>query len=41
MPIDTGRIEAAVAEIRKGAGTQFDPAMVQAFEDLDPAVWET
>ncbi len=38
---DSWSVEDAVAEIRKGAGTQFDPAIVQAFADLDPAVWET
>jgi HD-GYP domain-containing protein (c-di-GMP phosphodiesterase class II) len=38
---DSWSIEDAVAEIRKGAGTQFDPAIVQAFEDLDPGAWET
>ena len=26
--------EAAVAEIRAGSGTQFDPRCVEAFEDL-------
>jgi PAS domain S-box-containing protein len=29
------RIEDALAEIRRGSGTQFDPAVVGAFEDLD------
>jgi putative two-component system response regulator len=37
---DSWSVGDAVAEIRKGAGTQFDPSMVQAFEDLGPAVWE-
>ena len=36
---DSWSVEAATAEIRKGAGTQFDPAMVAAFEDLGPAAW--
>jgi response regulator RpfG family c-di-GMP phosphodiesterase len=37
---DSWSVDDAVAEIRKGSGTQFDPAMVKAFEDLGPAVWE-
>jgi putative two-component system response regulator len=32
-------IEAAVEEIRRGAGTQFDPVAVEAFEALGPGVW--
>src|SRR3954466_1993478 len=32
-------VEAAAEEIRRGAGTQFAPAAVQAFESLGPAVW--
>jgi hypothetical protein len=37
---DSWSVEAAAAEIRAGAGTQFDPDVVQAFEDLGPAAWE-
>jgi putative two-component system response regulator len=29
-------VEAAAEEIRQGAGTQFDPEVVRAFEALDP-----
>jgi HD-GYP domain-containing protein (c-di-GMP phosphodiesterase class II) len=29
-------VEAAIEEIRQGAGTQFDPGVVRAFEALDP-----
>jgi HD-GYP domain-containing protein (c-di-GMP phosphodiesterase class II) len=29
----------AVAEVQAGAGTQFDPDVVRAFEALGPAVW--
>jgi putative two-component system response regulator len=32
-------LEAAAEEIRRGAGTQFDPAAVEAFEALGPAIW--
>ena len=32
-------IEDAAAEIASNAGTQFDPDVVQAFEDLGPLVW--
>lgn len=32
-------VEAAAEEIRGGAGTQFAPAAVEAFEALGPAVW--
>jgi putative two-component system response regulator len=32
-------VEAAAEEIRRGAGTQFAPAAVEAFEALGPAVW--
>jgi putative two-component system response regulator len=32
-------LEEAAAEIRRGAGTQFDPSVVRAFEDLGPEVW--
>jgi putative two-component system response regulator len=36
---DSWTVEAAVEEIRRGAGTQFAPAAVEAFEALGPAVW--
>jgi putative nucleotidyltransferase with HDIG domain len=36
---DSWTVEAAVEEIRGGAGTQFAPAAVTAFEALGPAVW--
>ena len=36
---DSWSVEDAAAEIRKGAGTQFDPDVVQAFDDLGPAAW--
>jgi putative nucleotidyltransferase with HDIG domain len=32
-------VEAAAEEIRRGAGTQFAPDVVRAFEGLGPAVW--
>jgi len=32
-------LEEAAAEIRAGAGTQFDPAAVRAFDELGPEVW--
>jgi putative two-component system response regulator len=32
-------VEAAAEEIRRGAGTQFAPPAVEAFEALGPAVW--
>jgi putative two-component system response regulator len=32
-------LEDAAAEIERGAGTQFDPAIVAAFMDLGPDVW--
>jgi putative nucleotidyltransferase with HDIG domain len=32
-------VEAAAAEIEGGAGTQFDPEVVEAFADLGPRVW--
>jgi HD domain len=38
---DSWSLEDAAAEIRKGAGTQFDPDVVQAFDDLGPAAWVT
>jgi putative nucleotidyltransferase with HDIG domain len=31
--------EQAAAEIRAGAGTQFDPGVVRAFDELGPAGW--
>jgi response regulator RpfG family c-di-GMP phosphodiesterase len=33
-------VEAAAEEIRRGAGTQFDPQVVQAFEALGAAAWQ-
>jgi putative two-component system response regulator len=33
-------VEDAAEEIRRSAGTQFDPAVVQAFEELGPATWQ-
>jgi HD-GYP domain-containing protein (c-di-GMP phosphodiesterase class II) len=36
---DPWTVEAAAEEIRAAAGTQFDPAVVQAFEDLGPRAW--
>jgi HD-GYP domain-containing protein (c-di-GMP phosphodiesterase class II) len=36
---DSWGVEAAAEEIRKGAGTQFDPDVVQAFDDLGEAAW--
>jgi response regulator RpfG family c-di-GMP phosphodiesterase len=36
---DSWTVEAAAEEIRAGAGTQFDPDVVQAFEDLGPPAW--
>ena len=32
-------VEAAAAEIEGGAGTQFDPEVVEAFADLGPRAW--
>ena len=32
-------VEDAAAEIEGGAGTQFDPEVVEAFADLGPRVW--
>jgi HD-GYP domain-containing protein (c-di-GMP phosphodiesterase class II) len=37
---DSWSVEEAAEEIRGGAGTQFDPDVVQAFEDLGPPAWE-
>ena len=34
-------VEAAAEEIRRGAGTQFDPEVVGAFEALGPAAWQS
>jgi putative two-component system response regulator len=36
---DSWSVDAAVDEIRKGAGTQFDPEVVQAFDALGPRAW--
>jgi putative two-component system response regulator len=36
---DSWGVEAAAEEIRKGAGTQFDPEVVAAFEALGPTAW--
>jgi putative two-component system response regulator len=36
---DSWTVEAAAEEIRRGAGTQFAPTAVEAFEALGPAVW--
>ena len=32
-------VDAAVAEIERGAGTDFDPEAVRAFDELGPDVW--
>jgi HD-GYP domain-containing protein (c-di-GMP phosphodiesterase class II) len=32
-------VEAAAEEIRRGAGTQFDPRVVEAFDALGAAAW--
>jgi putative two-component system response regulator len=37
---DSWSVEDAAEEIRKGAGTQFDPGVVEAFDGLGPAAWE-
>jgi HD-GYP domain-containing protein (c-di-GMP phosphodiesterase class II) len=37
---DSWSVDEAAEEIRAGAGTQFDPDVVQAFEDLGPAAWQ-
>ena len=36
---DAFSVEDAADEIRGGAGTQFDPEIVEAFADLGPRVW--
>ena len=33
-------VEDAADEIRRSIGSQFDPAVVQAFEELGPATWQ-
>ncbi len=33
-------LEDAAEEIRRSAGSQFDPTVVQAFEELGPATWQ-
>ena len=33
-------VEAAAEEIRRGAGTEFDPDVVQAFEELGAGAWQ-
>ena len=33
-------VDDAAEEIRRSAGSQFDPAVVQAFEELGPATWQ-
>ncbi len=38
---DSWSVEAAAEEIRKGAGTQFDPSVVEAFDQLGPEGWST
>jgi len=38
---DSWSVEAAAEEIRKGSGTQFDPAVVEAFEALGPDGWRS
>jgi putative nucleotidyltransferase with HDIG domain len=38
---DSWSVEAAAEEIRKGSGTQFDPAVVEAFDALGPAAWRS
>jgi putative nucleotidyltransferase with HDIG domain len=34
------KVEDAADEIRRSSGTQFDPAVVEAFEELGPATWQ-
>ena len=38
---DSWSVEAAAEEIRTGAGTQFDPAVVEVFDALGPAGWQS
>jgi len=38
---DSWSVEAAAEEIRKGADTQFDPAVVEVFDSLGPAGWQS
>jgi len=38
---DSWSVEAAAEEIRKGAGTQFDPSVVEAFDELGPDGWRS
>src|SRR5688500_7137753 len=38
---DSWSVEAAAEEIRKGAGTQFDPSVVEAFDSLGPDGWRS
>ena len=38
---DSWSVEAAAEEIRKGAGTQFDPGVVEVFDALGPAGWQS
>jgi HD-GYP domain-containing protein (c-di-GMP phosphodiesterase class II) len=33
-------VEDAAEEIKRSSGTQFDPGVVQAFEELGPATWQ-
>ena len=37
---DSWTVEAAAEEIRRGAGTQFDPEVVRAFEALGATAWQ-
>jgi len=37
---DSWSVEAAAEEIREGADTQFDPAVVEVFDALGPAGWQ-
>ncbi len=38
---DSWSVEAAAEEIRKGAGTQFDSAVVEVFDALGPSGWQS
>ena len=38
---DAWSVEDAAEEIRNGAGTQFDPEVVEAFDALGPAGWQS